>query len=91
MAGKQAQSLAYSTDDGATWSTPVRVSDSDPWFDGEFPEITVDGSEVDWWVEDRQVHAATLDGLARGLAWAAGRWSTPKWTFSPVSGMESTP
>ena len=49
----------------------------------EHDEITVDGSEVDWWVEDRQVHAATLDGLARGLAWAAGRWAD-RWLVAAV-------
>ena len=30
--------------------------------------------EVDWWVEDGAVHAATVDGLARALAQAAGAW-----------------
>jgi hypothetical protein len=30
---------------------------------------------VEWWVDDvGAVHAATADGLARGLAWAADRW-----------------
>jgi flagellar hook capping protein FlgD len=37
------QFVAYS-DGGATWSTPARLDDSDPWFDGEYPEITVDGT-----------------------------------------------
>ena len=37
------QFLAYS-DDGSSWSTPVRLSDSGSWFDGEFPEVTVDGT-----------------------------------------------
>ncbi len=36
------QFVAHS-DDGATWSAPVRINDSDPGFDGIFPEITVDG------------------------------------------------
>ncbi len=40
--------------------------------------LLVDGVEVDWWVEgggpDARVHAATVEGLACGLAWAAGRW-----------------
>ena len=37
--------------------------------------LLVDGAEVDWWVDrDGLVHASTLDGLARGLAWAAGAW-----------------
>jgi hypothetical protein len=38
----------------------------------------VDGVDVDWWVEghgrEALVHASTYDGLARGLAWAAGAW-----------------
>lgn len=37
------QFAAYS-DDGASWSTPARLDDSDPWYDGEYPEIVVDGS-----------------------------------------------
>jgi hypothetical protein len=32
------------SDDGLTWSAPVRLNDDDPWFDGVFPEITVDGT-----------------------------------------------
>ena len=32
------------SDDGVAWSTPVRLNDDDPWFDGVFPEITVDGT-----------------------------------------------
>lgn len=33
-----------------------------------------DGTEVDWRVLNGVVHTSTFDGLARGLAWAAGRW-----------------
>lgn len=46
----------------------------------EHEQLLVDGVEVDWWVapgepgQPGQVHAATLDGLARGLAWSAGTW-----------------
>jgi hypothetical protein len=44
----------------------------------EHDRLLVDGVEVDWWVTGSlpgaTVHAATTDGLARGLAWAAGRW-----------------
>jgi hypothetical protein len=36
--------------------------------------ILADGTEVDWRVADGVVHTSTFDGLARGLAWAAGRW-----------------
>ncbi|MET9271709.1 hypothetical protein [Kribbella sp. NPDC003557] len=41
----------------------------------EHEELTVDGVEVSWWVDaDGAPHAATFDGLAKALAWAAGRW-----------------
>jgi hypothetical protein len=41
----------------------------------EHDQLTVGGADVDWWVNpDGEVHAATMDGLARGLAWSAGRW-----------------
>jgi hypothetical protein len=41
----------------------------------EHDELGVAGRDVTWWVtEGGAVHAATLDGLARGLAWACGRW-----------------
>jgi len=44
----------------------------------EHDRLLVDGVEVDWWVTgdgpEAVVHAATTDGLALGLAWAAGRW-----------------
>ena len=35
---------------------------------------TENGTEVAWRVVDGRVHTSTFDGLARGLAWAAGRW-----------------
>ena len=44
----------------------------------EHERLVVDGVDVDWWVQgagpDAIVHACTLDGLARGLAWAGGGW-----------------
>ncbi|WP_193432155.1 sacsin N-terminal ATP-binding-like domain-containing protein [Kribbella sp. ALI-6-A] len=41
----------------------------------EHEELTVDGVEVSWWVDDDGApHAATFNGLAKALAWAAGRW-----------------
>ena len=40
----------------------------------EHDRLLVDGIEVQWWVDAGGVHAATTDGLARGLAFAAGRW-----------------
>jgi hypothetical protein len=41
----------------------------------EHDQLVVDGVEVDWWVDpDGLVHASTLDGLARGLAYEADSW-----------------
>lgn len=37
--------------------------------------LVVDGQEIPWWYEDGVVHAADPAGLARGLAWACGRWA----------------
>lgn len=43
----------------------------------EHDELRVGGAAVDWWVtDDAEVHACTLDGLARGLAWVSGRWAS---------------
>jgi hypothetical protein len=49
----------------------------------EHDTLLVDGREVDWRVAGRVVHAATVDGLARGLAWAAGRWER-RWEVAEV-------
>ncbi|MEV6804003.1 molecular chaperone Hsp90 [Streptomyces sp. NPDC051132] len=41
----------------------------------EHEELVVDGVEIDWRLTDDGVlHAATLEGVAAGLAWAAGQW-----------------
>ncbi|GGQ83477.1 sacsin N-terminal ATP-binding-like domain-containing protein [Streptomyces pilosus] len=41
----------------------------------EHEELVVDGVEIDWRLADDGVpHAATLEGVAAGLAWAAGQW-----------------
>jgi hypothetical protein len=44
----------------------------------EHEVLLVDGVDVAWWVDGEvpggRVHAATLEGLALGLAWSAGRW-----------------
>jgi hypothetical protein len=37
-------------------------------------KLLVDGVALPWRVHDGEVHAASPDGLARGLAWAAGQW-----------------
>ena len=54
----------------------------------EHDVLTVAGDDVTWWVDDRgTVHAATTDGLARGLAWAAGDWAA-RW---PVAALLEEP
>ena len=40
----------------------------------EHDSLTVDGTDVPWRYPDGEVHAATVEGLAYGLAWAAGQW-----------------
>ncbi|MFD8520327.1 sacsin N-terminal ATP-binding-like domain-containing protein [Streptomyces capillispiralis] len=41
----------------------------------EHEELVVDGVEIDWRLTNDGVpHAATLEGVAAGLAWAAGQW-----------------
>ncbi|MFF5264911.1 sacsin N-terminal ATP-binding-like domain-containing protein [Actinomadura viridis] len=40
-----------------------------------YGSLVVDGQAVRWWYgDDGRVHADGARGLARGLAWAAGRW-----------------
>ncbi|GGV32580.1 hypothetical protein GCM10010182_65450 [Actinomadura cremea] len=38
--------------------------------------LTVDGTDVQWWVGDGRVHADGPAGLARALAWATGEWES---------------
>ncbi|MCX5235140.1 molecular chaperone Hsp90 [Streptomyces prunicolor] len=41
----------------------------------EHEELVVDGVEIDWRrTRDGVLHASTLEGVAAGLAWAAGQW-----------------
>ena len=41
----------------------------------EHDELVVDGVEIDWrHTNDGVLHAATLEGVAAGLAWAARQW-----------------
>ena len=41
----------------------------------EHEELVVDGIEIDWRrTRDGVLHASTLEGVAAGLAWAAGQW-----------------
>jgi hypothetical protein len=55
----------------------------------EHDSLTVGGTDVDWWVSDNgEVHACTVDGLARGLAWASGQWGR-RWEFeAKLSGVD---
>ena len=41
----------------------------------EHDALAADGTDVPWRYTGGEVHAATADGLAHGLAWAAGHWS----------------
>jgi len=50
----------------------------------EHDDLLVAGVAVEWWVDaDGVVHAATLDGLARGLAWVSDRWDR-RWALAAV-------
>jgi hypothetical protein len=40
----------------------------------EHDRLTVDGTDVPWRYQEGELHAATVEGLAHGLAWAAGQW-----------------
>jgi hypothetical protein len=40
----------------------------------EHDRLTVDGTDVPWRYTGGELHAATVEGLAYGLAWAAGQW-----------------
>ena len=57
---------------------PVRVllGAGTPEVYAEHEELVVGGVELDWRrTPDGMVHAATLEGVAAGLAWAAGQWA----------------
>jgi hypothetical protein len=41
----------------------------------EHDALAADGTDVPWRYTDGELHAATTEGLAHGLAWAAGRWA----------------
>jgi antitoxin (DNA-binding transcriptional repressor) of toxin-antitoxin stability system len=40
----------------------------------EHDRLTVDGADLPWRHAGGELHASTVEGLAHGLAWAAGRW-----------------
>jgi hypothetical protein len=41
----------------------------------EHDALAADGTDVPWRYLDGELHAATTEGLAHGLAWAAGHWA----------------
>jgi len=56
---------------------PDEVSDVLPGAPATYREhdgLTVDGADLPWRYADGELHAATVEGLAHGLAWAAGQW-----------------
>ncbi len=63
----------------------------------EHEELVVDGVEIDWRLtSDGVLHAATLEGVAAGLAWAAGSGraasrSPPCWRTLPHRGAGAGP
>jgi len=75
------QFVAYS-DDGAVWSAPVKVNDSDPWYDACYPQLAVDdlGRVHCFWHDWRadpvcgalsyEYTASSGDG---GVTWGANR------------------
>ena len=70
---------AVSGDPGAEHAVPAEVRTLLPGAPArylEHEELLVDGVESDWrLLPDGTLHAATLEGVAAGLAWAAGAWS----------------
>ncbi|RJL33155.1 sacsin N-terminal ATP-binding-like domain-containing protein [Bailinhaonella thermotolerans] len=53
--------------------------------------LLVNGVPVRWRYLEGTVHAADLDGLARGLAWAAGRWQDRLTVAALLHAPESAP
>lgn len=50
----------------------------------EHDELSYAGRPVEWWVDDDdRVHASTLEGMARGVAWVTGRWGD-RWELLAV-------
>jgi len=67
------------TSEGAEHDVPesvrVLLGPSTPTSYVEHDELVVDGTELDWRrTRDGVLHASTLEGVAAGLAWAAGQW-----------------
>ncbi|MET7293268.1 molecular chaperone Hsp90 [Streptomyces griseoloalbus] len=63
------------TEHGVPESVRVLLGPRTPASYVEHEELVVDGVEIDWRLTgDGVLHAATLEGVAAGLAWAAGQW-----------------
>ncbi|MFJ5534284.1 sacsin N-terminal ATP-binding-like domain-containing protein [Streptomyces sp. NPDC093261] len=67
------------TSEGAEHDVPesvrVLLGPSTPAAYVEHEELVVDGVEIDWRLtSDGVLHAATLEGVAAGLAWATDQW-----------------
>ncbi|MGV9561057.1 sacsin N-terminal ATP-binding-like domain-containing protein [Streptomyces sp. NPDC003480] len=67
------------TSEGAEHDVPesvrVLLGPSTPAAYVEHEELVVDGVEIDWRLtSDGALHAATLEGVAAGLAWATDQW-----------------
>jgi hypothetical protein len=74
------RAAAAVTSRGHDEAVPSSVTELVPGLPGRWcrhDRLEVDGVGVDWWVDDSgRPHAVGPEGLARGLAWAAGRWSS---------------
>ncbi|MEU3446294.1 molecular chaperone Hsp90 [Streptomyces thermolilacinus] len=71
--------VAEVTTDGEEHEVPASVhallGPSTPETYVEHEELVAGGVELDWRITpDGTLHAATLEGVAAGLAWAAGQW-----------------
>jgi hypothetical protein len=51
------------------------VLDGAPGTYREHDALAADGTDVPWRYTGGEVHAATAEGLAHGVAWAAGQWA----------------
>ena len=56
----------------------------------EHDSLVVDGTDVPWRYQDGELHASTVEGLAHGLAWAAGQWHARHLLTALLIGPEET-
>lgn len=55
----------------------------------EHDDLRVDGQQVDWWVRGDDVHASTMFGMARAVAWQTGRWDRRDALFAIAAGEQT--